>query len=33
MLIHVDEGKVNKYRKVMLSPGLLELLRDYWFEA
>jgi integrase/recombinase XerD len=33
MLIHVDEGKGSKDRKVMLSPGLLELLRDYWFEA
>jgi integrase/recombinase XerD len=33
MLIHVDEGKGNKDRKVMLSPGLLELLRDYWLEA
>jgi site-specific recombinase XerD len=33
MLINVDEGKGSKDRKVMLSPGLLELLRDYWFEA
>ena len=33
MLIHFDDGKGNKDRKVMLSPCLLELLRDYWFEA
>ncbi len=33
MLIHVDEGKGSKDRKVTLSPGLLELLRDYWFGA
>ena len=33
MLIHVDEGKNDKDRKAMLSPGLLDLLRDYWLEA
>ncbi len=33
MLIHVDEGKNDKDRKAMLSPGLLELLRAYWREA
>ena len=33
MLIHVEQGKGRKDRKVMLSPGLLELLRDWWREA
>jgi site-specific recombinase XerD len=33
MLIHVEQGKGKKDRKVMLSPGLLDLLRDYWREA
>ncbi len=32
-LIHVEQGKGRKDRKVMLSPGLLDLLRDYWREA
>ena len=33
MLIHVEQGKGRKDRKVMLSPGLLSLLREYWREA
>lgn len=33
MLIYVDEGKNDKDRKAMLSPGLLDLLRDYWRDA
>ena len=33
MLIHVDEGKGQKDRKVMLSPDLRDLLREYWREA
>ncbi|WP_291735331.1 site-specific integrase [Leisingera sp. F5] len=33
MLIHVEQGKGRKDRKVMLSPGILSLLRDYWREA
>ena len=33
MLIHVEQGKGRKGRKVMLSPRLLKLLRDYWREA
>lgn len=33
MLIHVDDGKGGRDRKAMLSPGLLDLLRDYWREA
>lgn len=30
MLIHVDDGKGGRDRKAMLSPSLLEVLRDYW---
>ena len=33
MIIHVESGKNGKDRKAMLSPGLLDLLRDYWREA
>jgi len=33
MLFHVDQGKGSKDRKVMLSPGLLGLLRECWKEA
>lgn len=33
MLIHVEQGKGRKDRKVMLSPGLLGLLREYWKES
>ncbi len=33
MIIHVEHGKNGKDRKAMLSPGLLDLLRDYWREA
>ena len=29
----MEEGKNGKDRKAMLSPGLLELLRDYWRES
>ncbi len=33
MLIHVHQGKGRKDRLAMLSPRLLDLLRDYWREA
>jgi integrase/recombinase XerD len=33
MLIHVDDGKGGRDRKAMLSPSLLDLLRDYWRES
>ena len=31
MLIRVEEGKGRKDRNAMLSPRLLELLRDWWW--
>jgi site-specific recombinase XerD len=30
MLIHIRQGKGQKDRDVMLSPRLLQELRDYW---
>ncbi|MBK5927082.1 tyrosine-type recombinase/integrase [Rhodobaculum claviforme] len=33
MLTHVEQGKGATDRKVMLSPGLLELLRAWWRET
>ncbi|PKP67391.1 MAG: integrase [Alphaproteobacteria bacterium HGW-Alphaproteobacteria-5] len=33
MLIHVDDGKGGRDRKAMLSPSLLEVLRQYWRES
>jgi integrase/recombinase XerD len=33
MVIHIAEGKGRKDRYVMLSPKLLDILRDYWRTA
>jgi site-specific recombinase XerD len=33
MLIHIRQGKGRKDREVMLSPRLLDELRDYWRRA
>jgi integrase/recombinase XerD len=33
MLLRVEQGKVRKDRHAMLSPQLLELLRDWWVEG
>ena len=33
MLIHVDQGKGGRDRNAMLSPSLLDLLRNYWRES
>ena len=33
MVIRVEEGKGQKDRYVMLSPKLLDILRDYWRKA
>ena len=30
MVVHIHGGKGNRDRDVMLSPKLLEALRDYW---
>ena len=33
MVIRVEQGKGRKDRYVMLSPRLLDILRDYWKAA
>jgi site-specific recombinase XerD len=33
MILRVDQGKGKKDRNVMLSPALLETLRDYWKQS
>jgi len=33
MLLRIEQGKGKKDRHAMLSPRLLELLRDYWWVA
>jgi site-specific recombinase XerD len=33
MLIHVDQGQGSKDRQAMLSPSLLEVLRQYWRDS
>lgn len=33
MMINVEDGKNGKDRKAILSPGLLDLVREYWREA
>jgi integrase len=33
MLLRVEQGKGRKDRHAMLSPQLLELLRDWWVEG
>ena len=33
MMIRIEQGKRRKDRYAMLSPGLLDLLRDWWLCA
>lgn len=33
MLVHVDQGRGSKDPQAMLSPSLLEVLRQYWRET
>jgi integrase len=33
MLIHVDQGKGSRDQQAMLSPRLLNVLRQYWRES